>query len=113
MVIRNDNSLAAKLKPGSVTISLALLLASNRPKGRTRGMLAVIEKRHRLGNIGQARAAVYRAREMGLLGGRKPGRAHGVLTAKAKAVLASRPAKRKRGTKVRPSRRPQRGKAEG
>ncbi len=83
-------------------------------KGKTRGILAMIVRQHRLGNIGQARAAVYRAREMGLLGGRKPGRAYGVLTAKAKAILTRRGTpKRKPGAKVRPSRRPQRSKAEG
>ena len=77
-------------------------------KGRTRGILAVIVKRHGLGNIGQARAAVYRAREMGLLGGRQPGKVSGFLTRKAKAVLAGRaPSERELGANSRPSRRKQ------
>ena len=37
-------------------------------KGTRRGILEAIRKRHRLANIDQARAAVYRARQMGLLG---------------------------------------------
>ena len=82
-------------------------------EGRIVGMLEQIRKRHRLANINQARTAVYRAREMGLLGARQAGKISGLLTNKAKAVLASLPPKRKPGTKVRPSRRPQRSKAEG
>ena len=82
-------------------------------KGKTRGILEVIRKQHRLARIDDARAAVYRARQMGLLGGRQPGKVSGFLTDKAKAVLAAGPPKKKLGAKVRSSRRPQRSKAEG
>ena len=67
-------------------------------KGTRRGILEAIRKRHRLANIDQARAAVYRARQMGLLGGRQAGKVSGVLSEKAKAVLATRPPKKKRST---------------
>ena len=52
--------------------------------------LEAIKKQHRLATINHARAAVYRAREMGYLGGRQPGKVSGFLTAKAEAVLARR-----------------------
>ena len=53
--------------------------------------LEAIRKLHRLDNVNQARTAVYRAREKGLLGGRQPGKVSGFLTPKAKAVLGLDP----------------------
>ena len=59
-------------------------------KDKHRGVLKVVQKQHGLGSVDQARVAVYRAREMGFIGGqRMPGKAGGSLTDKAKATLAS------------------------
>ena len=59
--------------------------------------LEAIRKRHRLATVNQARTAVYRAREMGYLGGRQPGRVSGFLTDKAKTVLQRPKKNRRRG----------------
>ena len=74
-------------------------------KDKHRGLLEVVQKQHYpLGTVDQARVAVYRAREMGFIGGdRVPGRAGGFLTDKAKAILerrrkASARKRAKRGT---------------
>ena len=56
-------------------------------KGTRRGILEVVRKQHRLSTVSHARAAVHRARALKFLGGGQQGRASGVLTDKAKAVL--------------------------
>ena len=71
----------ARLTPGRVNA----IFSFQRTSGR--GLLEVIRKRHRLATVEHVRAAVYRAREMGYLGGRRQGVVRGFLTDKAKEVL--------------------------